>query len=271
LELALTWPDGIAASHRRAIEQVARDLSEEFGPRLSGLLIAGSVAREEADAFSDVDLFVAFDGDWRQRRRRRVLGVDIDLFINCRDRLEKAIGNGNEVLVNSFAEGWVLYDPDQFITELQVLASNRRRARQDVNKGEAFAHTQRLFDCLKVFRRLLERDHIDAALQLNYLITFGLTDYYFFSRRWRPSRKAILADLAVAAPEFHKIACDILDPALPIGEKAVVAEQFIDAILAFDPETRTRMEGPRSTFKPQGSQSVTIGEATIRLPAPREL
>jgi predicted nucleotidyltransferase len=45
-----------------ALDQLKRGLVEVYGPRLRGVYLYGSYARDQADTESDVDILIALDG-----------------------------------------------------------------------------------------------------------------------------------------------------------------------------------------------------------------
>src|SRR5215813_6818635 len=54
---------------------------ERFQPVL-GIIVAGSILRGEGDERSDLDTFVIFEGDYRQRVQKLFNGVRFEIFAN---------------------------------------------------------------------------------------------------------------------------------------------------------------------------------------------
>jgi len=264
----LDWPEEVSSDHKKAIHTAAQDLQNEFGPRLLGLLLAGSVARFEADEYSDIDLLAIIDSNWYQRRQLRVAGVDVDLFIDCRDRVAYALtSGGNDALVESYADGWVLYDPDQQVSRFQMTAAAiRRGVRRFRQGGELFAHATRVTNALKSYLRTASSDDPNSVLQLHYLIANGLTAYYVFARRWLPSKKGLLNDLRGAAPEFYDLVANLLSVATMPSHKIALAQKFVATILDLDPAASASKESQKFFFK-SPAVPVKLGENTVYVTA----
>jgi hypothetical protein len=246
---------------------------EEFGPRLLGLLLAGSLVRSTADDFSDVDLVVVFNGDWHQRRRVVLLGVDVDLMINCRDQLFDVITHErNDAYIESLAEGSILCDTRGCLAELQALASSARNAPRRASAANgAYAHVQRLNSVLKSYFRCAETGSTDAAFQLHLLIMNGISAYYFFARRWRPSRNVLLSDLQANAPTLYESLEALFDPSRPVEAKLFLAQRFVEAIYAFDPAACLSNQSAKFVFKPPRTGVIRSGESVISVTTPLEL
>jgi hypothetical protein len=272
MKTALMWPADILTVHKRAILESFRSLEEEFGRRLLGLLIAGSMARFETDEFSDIDLFVVFDGNWYQHRRFLMHGINVDLFINCRGRLHEAIDRGNEVLVDSYSQGWILYDPMNIVAALQARAGAIRAVLPRRPSREAmFAYTQRLRDSLRSFTRQIKKgDNVAAAFHLHHVIADGIGAFYFLAPRWRPSRKAQLHDLLVANLKISQLVNELLRPTKDIGCKAELAQEFVEAIFELDPQAKSCNETPKFLFQPQRAKAVNFSEPPIQVVLPAE-
>ena len=264
-QIVLNFPGDIQREHKLAIEQAASLLQIELGAHLVGLLIAGSIVTTQADRFSDVDLFVAFEGDWCQRRRAMINGIEVDFFVECNEHLMEEIGTGrNEILIETYSKGSILYDPRGFVAKLQKAAQEGRRRFFAKIGDHYFVDAQRLLDSLKSFLRFVDRNQIDETFHMQRLLTDGFNAYYHFAHRWRPSAKYILADILANEPNLYSHALSLLVAAGV--EKARAANDFVDFIFSFEPTARAITAGPKVAFRSQSKWSLKVGGATVHLP-----
>ena len=109
---------------------VLEAMRAELGDRMTSVLVGGSVSQNDARDDSDVDVFVTFDGSWRQRRRIEVGGLEVDLFINPTALVRADLSRARDpVLVYNCAGGWAIFDPAYIIDGFQKLARKRGRPR----------------------------------------------------------------------------------------------------------------------------------------------
>ena len=176
----------------------------EFGASLSGLLIGGSIARGDAREDSDIDVFLTFQGNWRQRRRLTIDHKEIDLFINPAEVVLSSIKNArDEVLTENYAEGWIIYDPDGVVEDIQRVA--QRVLTQPWHAPthlETFVSSNRLKDTLKAVLESGDSDELVQCYLINRFVEAAVGAYYLFTRQIRPAAKRIPADLALRAEEY---------------------------------------------------------------------
>jgi hypothetical protein len=153
----LALPPAIQPAHRTALEALAADLRTEFDDRFVGLVIGGSVGAGTASPSSDIDAFVLVDVPWRQRRRRTVAGVAVDLFLDPPEQVMRAIVRERAaVLIENYAAGWIAYDP---MGRAQALCAQARprfaRGRRPLNPAERFTSRLRCARRARSARRRL--------------------------------------------------------------------------------------------------------------------
>jgi predicted nucleotidyltransferase len=83
------------------VEQCKTALAEHYGPRFAGLLLYGSMARNKADAASDIDLLVLLHQPFDYFRELRTI---VDLLYPVQLESERLI-SAKPALVNEFEEG----------------------------------------------------------------------------------------------------------------------------------------------------------------------
>jgi hypothetical protein len=167
--------------------------------------LAGSVASGEADARSDIDLFVIIGGDKRHRDQRLFGGVPIEMFFNpearARQNLEKDQLKGQAPGVKMMAFGHIIYDPDG------VFARLRAEALDVMEKGPAvpeetitfqrYAAVDQLDNALDV----VDRDPATARLLATEALSQAIAVWFIERGGWTPRAKDRLRALRDVDPE----------------------------------------------------------------------
>jgi len=219
----------------------------EFGASLSGLLIGGSIARGDAREDSDIDVFLTFQGNWRQRRRLTIDHKEIDLFINPAEVVLSSIKNArDEVLTENYAEGWIIYDPDGVVEDIQRVA--QRVLTQPWHAPthlETFVSSNRLKDTLRAVLESGDSDELVQRYLINRFVEAAVGAYYLFTRQIRPAAKRIPADLALRAEDAHVHLSTILGLSSTRAERSEAAERLCDAVFARCESARDCSFGPK--------------------------
>ncbi len=104
------WQPIAVPTHR----EIACLVAEELAARIDVLavLLVGSVAREEENASSDVDLLAVVSGDGRERRTRRALrdGYLVELWAKTEREWEQRFRSAAPMWIYAFLEAEVLHD-----------------------------------------------------------------------------------------------------------------------------------------------------------------
>ena len=116
-------PQHLTASQHKALSTACEALQDEFKGDLVSIVLSGSLANGTGRDNSDIDLFVAFEGAWTQRRRFERHGVEVDLFVTPRSETEQLLTSSrNEVLQRCYSTGWIIYDPKGFSQRMRPIA-----------------------------------------------------------------------------------------------------------------------------------------------------
>ncbi len=248
----VSLPPFVLERHRVTIEMLASDLQDEFGPRLLGLLIGGSVGRGTAASTSDIDVFALVDVTWHQRRRRRVGDVQVDLFLDPPARVERLVArDAGAVLLDNYANGWIAYDPHGYVARICESARDRyARGRTRATPVELFAMRSRCNDLLAHQRDALAAgDELGFAYLAAALATYAVEAYYRVNGLWDPPPKGRMASLERADRVFCGALRRLLDGTASGSERIGAATALLS--LLFDGEAlpeRSDAVGPRLPF-----------------------
>ena len=167
--------------------------------------LAGSVAMGEADARSDIDLYVIIGGDKRHRDQRLFGGVPVEMYFNPERRarlaLEQEQREGNAPGVKMMAFGHIIYDPDG------VFARLRSEALDVMEKGPAvpdetitfkrYTAVDQMDDALDV----VQRDPATARLLATEAVSQAIAVWFIERGGWTPRAKDRLSALREVDPE----------------------------------------------------------------------
>ncbi|MGE5672860.1 MAG: nucleotidyltransferase domain-containing protein, partial [Mycobacterium leprae] len=91
-------------------------------PETDAVLFFGSVQRGQAQATSDLDLYVVTSGTEYWRAGRVLEGVEIELFFNPASKMRERLEQGDPVAIHGFATGELLLDRSGVGAKLKTLA-----------------------------------------------------------------------------------------------------------------------------------------------------
>mgnify|MGYP000397908988 CR=1 FL=1 len=111
------------------LEEVLKELVEELRPRL--LVVAGSPARGEfVKGMSGVGVLAVQDEEPGQRfALRSVDGVDVEVTCMSLAEVEEALRSGNQFVVETLSQGFVVYGGGEELKELLRRAGLKRATR----------------------------------------------------------------------------------------------------------------------------------------------
>lgn len=158
------------------VEAFRSALREQFGERLKGLILYGSLARGEWTPGSDIDVVVLLDDALDSAvERKRVWRTAWDLMERCGVMVEPlvftetAFQRGHApIFFNIRREGWFIM-PDKEPTAVEELLGKARKALEDA-------------------RRLLEVDSANGTTSRAYYVMFGAAQAALLSRGITRSR-----------------------------------------------------------------------------------
>lgn len=167
--------------------------------------LAGSVASGEADARSDIDLYIIIGGDMRHRDQRLFGGVPAELFFNPAARARRALEQdqleGQAPGVKMMAFGHIIYDPEG------VFARLRAEALDVMEKGPAVPEetiTFRRYTAVDQMDNALDvadRDPATAQLLATEAVSQAIAVWFIERGGWMPRAKDRLGALRDVDPE----------------------------------------------------------------------
>ena len=264
----MSLPEELTAVQRQALIATCDALHDEFKGNLVSIVLSGSLANGTARDNSDIDLFVAFEGAWTQRRRFERYGVEVDLFVTPRSETEQLLTSSrNDVLQRCYSTGWIIHDPKGFAMRMRPIAANAlARPRPAIAESEAFMFIERLHDRVKEYSNAVASGAESAPFLLGILLQVGFDAYYAFKHYWIPAPKGILDELRLREPRLHAITSKLLSTQGTPDDKRLLAQRFAEFVL----KQTTQREGDRISPKifadTPDAATVRIGGRTVTLP-----
>jgi hypothetical protein len=152
----------------------------------------------------------------------------------------------DDVLVENYADGWIVYDPDDVVEEIQSVAklvlAQPWRAPTHL---EVFVSSNQLKDTLKAFLKSSGMGYVAQRYLLNRFIEAAISAYYLFARRIRPAPKLVPADLALRAEDVYHHLSTLLAASGATAEQLEAAELLCDAVFARCESARSCFFGPK--------------------------
>jgi hypothetical protein len=270
MNISLAIPSLVSPLHANALKAACDGLVGEFpGSEICGLLLAGSVATAQSTTTSDIDLFVAVEGDWSQRRREKISGSEIDVFIDGKRRLlEQMQPAGNPITVRAYASGCVLYDPNGFMVGAQARAKTTLQGRRrPPSEGDEFRQVQRMKDSLRAFRRAVAECNRFVGYYLYRLIEAGCEASYVLGNRWTTSSREMFADIESWNPEIHRWLVALCEESESMESKIALAEQFVSRILHLNTTAAARTRNAKTSYQRNQSRLEIDGKVVV-IPTP---
>ncbi len=167
--------------------------------------LAGSVARGETDARSNIDLYVIVGGDLRHRDQRIFSGVPVEMFFNPEERARRAFDDdrkeGRAPGVALMAFGHIIYDPDGVFERLRadaldVMEHGPAVTDQQVTR-QRYGAVNQLDNALDV----VERDPAMAQILATEAVSQAIAVWFIERGGWTPRAKDRLEALRRVDPE----------------------------------------------------------------------
>lgn len=206
--LDYNFPD-LKEPYASALREAVGYAAGRFAPVI-GVIAAGSILRGQGDARSDIDLYVIFAGEYRQRVQKWFAGVPVEIFANPPRRMpqyfEEELRDGSPSTAHMMVTGHVVYEASPVVEQL------REQARQYLALSPQYSPESLTFrryfivDQIENAFDLRERDPEMGAMLLGAVL-FDLVRYYFaLAGRYEPRHKDLLrvlrAENRVLAQQF---------------------------------------------------------------------
>jgi predicted nucleotidyltransferase len=169
-------------------EQAARHFIEQcdFSREIDAVFLTGSYAAGNADAFSDIDLYIVLNerATYRERGTKRIDGFLVEYFANPVRQIKKYIdssyGNANMIEINMILNGTVLMDKNSAAEELRAYCREKDiRNFPAADEGYSKMSLYLLWDALDELTRASECKSTDFMMQY---YAFVLQAFNFYSR-----------------------------------------------------------------------------------------
>jgi hypothetical protein len=190
--------DHLSVEHRQAVEDAFRYVRERYEPW--AVLAAGTIIRGNADAHSDVDLYVLHDAPFRQRVQRRFGGIPVEIFVNpessVRKYLEEEEREGRPITAHMLATAVVLEgEQDPRLDELLDLARTSLESRPEWAESDL---TEARYSAALLFEDALDRRDADAETAMKLLgMAMNAALEFWFKRSgcFIPRHKDVLTEV----------------------------------------------------------------------------
>lgn len=195
----------IAEPYASAIQEAVDYILGRFNPVL-GIIVAGSILRGEGDERSDIDTFVIFEGDYRQRVQKLFKGVRFEIFANPPQRVpqyfQEEQADGGASTAHMIATGHILLNRAPIVDDL------RKQAQEVLNEPPKYSATflsLERYMAADSFENALDLRERDPAMGLTLLgaALARMLAYYFQKQgKYVPRHKDMLAVLREDSPEL---------------------------------------------------------------------
>ncbi len=167
--------------------------------------LAGSVARGETDARSNIDLYVIVGGDLRHRDQRIFSGVPVEMFFNPEERARRAFDDdrkeGRAPGVALMAFGHIIYDPDGVFERLRADALDVMEHGPAVNDQQVTRQRYGAVNQLDNALDVVERDPAMAQILATEAVSQAIAVWFIERGGWTPRAKDRLEALRRVDPE----------------------------------------------------------------------
>lgn len=193
-----------------------------------GIIVAGSILHGEGDKNSDVDTFIIFEGDYRQRIQKFFNGVRFELFANAVEFVplyfEEERRTGTPSTAHMLTTGHLVLNRSPKINDLVHQAQNSLDAGADYNPKALISERYHLADTFENAFDLRYRDPHMGLVLLDSIIS-GMMVYQFKKHNlWIPRHKDLLN---VTREKFPDLADLIVQYQQSTGDKRFDASVFI--------------------------------------------
>lgn len=182
---------------------------EQYQP--IGIIGAGSVMRGEGGITSDIDLYVIFEGNYRQLEHKFFNGVPCQLFCNPIQRMaryfeeEQGRLNNGPTTAHMLSSGVVILDHDPRIQ--QLIKDAKKALQRPPNPNEDMLQLMRYHSvsALENMLDILETDPDMAMIEMCNALPTMLNYYFLKQGRYIPRHKDILKQIRQDEPELAQL------------------------------------------------------------------
>lgn len=200
-----------------------------------GIIGAGSVLRGEGDATSDLDLYVVFNGDYRQIEHKFFNDVPVQFFCNPPQRVsryfvdERRQLNNGPTTAHMFASGIVILDRDLCIEQLRQEAREVLKLPPNPNPDMLQLMRYHAVSAVENTLDTIESDPDMAMLEICNALPKMLNYYFLKQGKYVPRHKDTLKCVREIDPELGQLIHDLFTVAM--GERYAILEKIADKTL----------------------------------------
>jgi hypothetical protein len=220
-------------------------LIDELGDELGGICIVGSAAAPSCRSYGDVDVLVVTLGSWRQRRRRFVGDIELDIFIEPLDGFRRALLSARPSLSKAlFQNVKPVYDPKQIIASL-CRKRDGAAARTNIGSAPRAPSFRAQCEAADYYRRLKTEENSQVFDYLAGLLVESCMNAIFeCNSLFPPSPCKRFEVIKQLDPAAAKLIDDIFSREKS-GKRAEAARKLSAIAIGREPESLVSIDGPR--------------------------
>jgi hypothetical protein len=206
------------------------------------IIAAGSILRGEGDIYSDIDMYVLFEGNYRQLVHKRFNGIAFQLFCNPLQRIpryfkeERTRVEGGNSTAHMIATGYVILDRDPRIAEIRQQAHEALQQPPHPNPEMLQHFRYQAVDGLENVLDLRESDPDMAMIIMGETLTKMLRYYFLKQGQYIPRHKDYLKIIREDDPELAALLHLLFaaqddsryDILLQIADKTIEVREFFE-------------------------------------------
>jgi hypothetical protein len=195
----------LAEPYLSSLKEATSYILERFQPVL-GIIVAGSILRGQGDERSDLDTFVIFEGDYRQRVQKLFNGVRFEIFANPPRRVPMYFleeqSDGEPSTAHMVATGHILLNRSPVIDTLRQQAQEMLQSPPSYSASFLTMQRYATADAFENALDLRQRDPMMGLSLIASVLPAMLKFHYYKQGKFVPRHKAMLESLRVDAPEL---------------------------------------------------------------------
>lgn len=223
-----------------ALREAVTYAIERYNP--IGIIGAGSVMHGKGDLTSDIDLYVIFEGDYRQLEHKFFNEVPCQLFCNPIQRVERYFVeersrlNSGPTTAHMMVSGIVILDRDSRVEQIRTNAQAALQLPPEPNEDMLQLMRYHSVSALENMLDVRETDPDMAMLEVCTALP-NMLNYYFLRRgEYIPRHKDTLNHIREQDPELAQLIHDLFaaqgasryEILLQIADKTIEARRFFE-------------------------------------------